>query len=200
MIVYVESNYVLQLALKQEYVSSAEAILELAEEGKIDLVMPAFALSEPFSTLTYRAQERILLYNSLMKQLAQLQRSQSQQQVVSTLQPLLDGWLRSNDVQELQAIAQRFLKVGKLIETTGEIFEQALGYQDQYDLSPQDSIIYAAVISDLRQRTNIEAKCFLSTNWKDFDYLGIRAELKTYNCVYISRFDNGVEFIKHDLS
>ena len=35
MIVYVESNFILEVALEQEQFSSAEAILKLVEENKI---------------------------------------------------------------------------------------------------------------------------------------------------------------------
>jgi hypothetical protein len=45
--VYVESNFVLQLALLQESHSSCEAILQLCEGDESRLVIPAFSLVEP---------------------------------------------------------------------------------------------------------------------------------------------------------
>lgn len=63
MIVYVESNFVLELALGQEQSASAEAILALAEAKKIELVVLGFALSEPFLWLFLM---RICLLMSLM--------------------------------------------------------------------------------------------------------------------------------------
>jgi len=47
MIVYVESNFILEMVLGQKYASAIESILQLAERGKIELTFPSFALCEP---------------------------------------------------------------------------------------------------------------------------------------------------------
>jgi predicted nucleic acid-binding protein len=91
-IVYVETNFVLQLALRQEEAGAADAILERAKRASIKLVLPAFSLSEPFSTLTYRALERRGIYNSLTQQLALLSRSEPHRPTASVLQQLLSMW------------------------------------------------------------------------------------------------------------
>src|SRR5881394_3448686 len=46
LIAYIESNFVLELALEQEEAPAAQKILELAEKGRIELAFPTFALSE----------------------------------------------------------------------------------------------------------------------------------------------------------
>ena len=56
--VYVESNFILELALEQEQSSSCDAILSLGERQDIRLVLPAFSLSEPYETLVRRAKDR----------------------------------------------------------------------------------------------------------------------------------------------
>lgn len=50
--VYVESNFVLQLALLQEFHASCEAIVNLCEAGCARLVIPAFSLIEPYRSST----------------------------------------------------------------------------------------------------------------------------------------------------
>ena len=40
MIVYVESNFILELAFDQDEASSCEDVLDLAEKGAISLVLP----------------------------------------------------------------------------------------------------------------------------------------------------------------
>jgi hypothetical protein len=50
MFVLAESNFVLELALRQEQFQHAERILELAEEKHIRLVVPACSLIEPYQT------------------------------------------------------------------------------------------------------------------------------------------------------
>lgn len=63
MIVYVETNFVLEIAREQEQVVSANKILALAEEGKIELAFPAFTLSEPFSTIIRQRTHNLCCYN-----------------------------------------------------------------------------------------------------------------------------------------
>ena len=75
MIVYVESNFVLELALLQEESASCEAILQLAENGAIKLAMPAFSLGEPYETLVRRHGERRGLVSKLESEFKQLRRS-----------------------------------------------------------------------------------------------------------------------------
>lgn len=55
MTVYVESNFVLELALQQEQTSAAESILNATARGEFRLALPAIALTEPFSTLEQRS-------------------------------------------------------------------------------------------------------------------------------------------------
>jgi len=47
MIVYVESNFVLELALLQKEQQSCEDILSLCEVGNVRLILPAMCLTEP---------------------------------------------------------------------------------------------------------------------------------------------------------
>jgi hypothetical protein len=56
--VYVESNFVLELALLQEQQASCEELLLLCEGRRIQLVIPACSLAEPYETLTRRHRQR----------------------------------------------------------------------------------------------------------------------------------------------
>jgi predicted nucleic acid-binding protein len=56
--VYVETNFVLELALLQEQHGSCGDLLRLCEEGRIQLVIPAYSLAEPYETLTRRHRQR----------------------------------------------------------------------------------------------------------------------------------------------
>jgi hypothetical protein len=47
MTAYVESNFVLELPLQQEECEDCSAIVELASQGRLVLVVPAFSLAEP---------------------------------------------------------------------------------------------------------------------------------------------------------
>lgn len=56
MIVYVESNFILEIVLKQQHAASAEAVLQLAEMGKIDLA----SFRHRWQTSQYPAQAKPL--------------------------------------------------------------------------------------------------------------------------------------------
>ena len=197
MIVYVETNFVLQLALRQEEAGAAEAILERARGNSVNLALPAFSLSEPYSTLAYRALERRTIYNSLKQQFALLSRSEPHQQTALAVQQLLLVWLdlEARETDLLHSAIVDLLMVSRAIQTEVRDIQQSARYQSLYALSPQDAIILSAIIRDLGTQDPDEAKCFISTNVKDFNDLGIRAELKSFNCRYIYRLADGLAFI-----
>lgn len=55
MIVYVESNFVLELAFLQEEHESCEELLSLSKSGDIHLVLPTFSIGEPYETWVRRS-------------------------------------------------------------------------------------------------------------------------------------------------
>lgn len=48
MIVYVETNFILEIVFEQEQVEATEKLLMLAEQGDIDIHFPAFSLIEHY--------------------------------------------------------------------------------------------------------------------------------------------------------
>jgi hypothetical protein len=88
-IVYVETNFLLQLAPGQEQAPAADDLLRLAEQRRCALVIPAFCLSEPFATLAQRERARRNLRSTLSEQLRQLRRSTPHQDAAAALEPLL---------------------------------------------------------------------------------------------------------------
>jgi hypothetical protein len=75
-------------------------------------------------------------------------------------------------------------------------------YQNNFDLSPQDSIIYSAIITDIKQRPTEEVKLFLSRDKKAFnkdDDRKIKADLSQYKCSYFGSFQNALGFINRQL-
>ena len=93
MIIYIESNFILEAALVQEESSYVNEIIELVDSGKIQLKYPLFALSEPFWTLVNRTTQRRNFNMSLTKHLNQLQRSS-----ISKHQEITALLIRTQDV------------------------------------------------------------------------------------------------------
>jgi hypothetical protein len=75
--VYVESNFVLQLALLQEFHANCDAIVKLCEAGRAQLVIPAFSLIEPYRTLGRHHAQRVRIKGDLDIELRQLARTSS---------------------------------------------------------------------------------------------------------------------------
>jgi hypothetical protein len=202
MIVYVESNFVLEIALEQEQISAAYAILTLAENGKIKLAIPSFALSEPFECIMRERRERNGLRLSLVKALSNLERSEPHKQIIRDLKPIVDI-LKVAHVRQLDLLHTTFNKlliVGECIECNAACFIEALQYQKSLDLSPQDSMIYSTMVADLKRRPQSEIKCFLSRDKRAFDSKhAIRTEQDANNCRYIGNFHQGLDFIQHAL-
>jgi hypothetical protein len=69
----------------------------------------------------------------------------------------------------------------------------------RYDMSAQDSIVLASVLSHLGDTKPAES-CFLNRNTKDFDRLAILEMLGEYDCKFFGRFDEGLHYIEARLA
>ncbi len=93
----------------------------------------------------------------------------------------------------------RLLNSASIIPLTADILKEAATYEAPYDLQPQDSIVYASVITHLREN-HLQIACFLNRNSKDFDSPNIVDELSGFNCRMIARFDQGLAFIQAQIA
>jgi hypothetical protein len=137
MIVYVESNFVLEIALQREEYSSAEAILSLAENNKIELRFPGFILSETFGALRYRRGKRLNLYRSLQTTLKDIKRSASLREAALSMESLI-GILENaleTDFDVLHSTLSRMLSKGKAVIIDQNVFQDALTRKNRLDLS-----------------------------------------------------------------
>lgn len=201
MMVYIESNFVLEIALEQEQSSAASSILFLAESCQIELAYPSFILSEPFESVVRARRERHTLQKSLVNVLNNLKRSEPHKQIMLNLEPAMSA-LEGAHVRQIELLHGTFaqlMDVGRCIYIDGSHFREALGYQYSMGLSPQDSIIYSAIVADLKKLPNEDAKCFLSRDRKAFGPINdssIKIELGKYNCRYIGSFTQGLDFLR----
>jgi hypothetical protein len=107
--------------------------------------------------------------------------------------------VRKTQMDALERTIERLLAVGPPAALDLATFRQARQYEAIYELSPQDAIIYAVVVAQLRQQDLAEAKCFISRD-KGFADPGIKAELGGFNCRYINNFRDGLSYIQHNLN
>jgi hypothetical protein len=196
-IVYVESNFCLELAFQQEEEAHAEEILTLAEAGKLELAFPQFAVCEPFSTLNRYDNERRKLLTQLNTHLSELNRSAPQQAVVAGAQPLVETLARigQDQADRLEAVIERMLNCGRSIALTATLFASARQFASQFDLSPQDAVVAASVLGDLLpQSAAADSHAFLSRNSNDFNPM--KGQFGDLGCRYIAKFEHGLQFIR----
>ncbi len=195
--IYVESNFVLELALLQEQHGSCEGVLGICEAGVANLLVPAYSLIEPYETLVRRHSQRKEMKRKLDAELRQITRSAAYSQRLARIQDLTLLLIDSADeeAKRLEQVRERFLKTAEVISLEVSVLIAASQYQRDHGLSPQDSVVYASVLSHLVQASPSES-CFLNKNSKDFDDPDLVEELKRRRCKMIPRFDQGYEYVR----
>ncbi len=126
MLTYIESNFVLEVVLDQEEANAANAILSLAESGKITLAVPVFALFEPSWTLSHREKERITLYRSLEQQFSQLRRSGLHQNLAIVLKDVISEMreIENKEMSAFDANLKRIFLAGNILATDKAILNR----------------------------------------------------------------------------
>ena len=201
MITYVESNFILEVALFQEESREANQILELAEQKRIELVFPTFSLSEPFSTITFRDINRKRLAEEMRRETDQLGRSRGKEGVASDLGEAAITLLEVTRTQtnNVESTEKRMLEAGRLIPLDKAIFQRGLDFEKDYGLDPKDAIIYASIISDLEPRPNEIEKCFVTRDRKLW-VPGMKSEMSRLRCSVLFSFRDALDFITNKLA
>ena len=201
MIVYVETNFILEMAFLQEEYESCEEILSHAREHKINLVIPAFSIGEPYETWVRRRSKRSDIQSQLAREMREITRSASYRGIGSQSNEYASLLVRSvdEDKRRLDDTLLAVLEASELIPIDLDTVKSAIEYQINQNLSPQDSIVYASVMGHLRSSA-AGPKCFLNRNSKDFLNPDIQDELKNCGCRLITRFADGLGFINSNLT
>jgi predicted nucleic acid-binding protein len=188
--IYVESNFVLEIALGQEYVSAAEAILARAERGEITLAVPWFSLAEPFSTVDKRSRDRKQFISQMKRQLQDLRRSQHRGIEVRTLELGTTRMTRIDisETDNLIRTVERILNAGTVISVDPQIFGRAMRDRTRFGLSPQDALVYASVIEHLFGTAAPGPHYFVTKDQDDFQDPGIARELSALSCELLFSF------------
>lgn len=200
MIVYVESNFVLELAYLQEQYEHCLALLRLAETKDIDLVLPAFSIGEPYEAWVRRSKHRRELRDQLEKTIRELSRSRPYQEATDEFQELTKVLLTSGEEEKrrLDDILERILQIVEVIPLGLSTIRAATTFQKRHSLSPQDAIVYASVLEHLASAP-VSPRCFITRNSKDFLNPDIEGELATCDCRLLTQFDNGLGYVRSRL-
>lgn len=198
MIVYVESNFVLELAFLQEKHESCSSFLSLSESGDIRLVLPAFSIGEPYETLERRAKQRRELHRQLSAAIRELSRSSPYRESAHEFRDITDLLIRSGEEENnrLNETLERILQTVEVIPIDSSTIRAAITLQKSRNLSPQDALIYASILDHLGKEESDSFGCFITKDAKDFATPDIKNDLEKYNCKLLTSFANGLEYVR----
>ena len=200
MIVYVESNFILELAYLQEEHEICERILLLAEQQSVSLFLSGFCIGEPYGAWVGRYRRRARIHDDLTRELKELARSQpyttsrDQFQEITKVLTISGG----EEKQRLDATVLRVLDTSNVIPLDHAVLEAAIELQSTRDLEPQDSIVYASVLAHLASETT-GSSCFITKNSKDFANPDIEADLAQRQCILCTSFGEGYGYLLKQL-
>jgi predicted nucleic acid-binding protein len=198
-IVYVETNFLLELAYLQERCGSCEEILRLATEKAITLVLPAFCAAEARSTSRRRVSDRQKFHSQLQDHIRVIVRSEPYRVLKDQFQQLLDALLSGGeDVRHgLEAAVSIAADFGEVISMNAHIINLAYAIELTYSLSPQDALVLASVQSHAEQHAG--PKCFVTQDVRDFSSQVVVRDLTATGCKVIVNFDDALAHIKNAL-
>jgi hypothetical protein len=197
MTVYTETNFVLELALERgEQVDCAE-LLALSRSGRIRVVLPSFSVGEPYEAWTRRTRQRAELSTRLQMELSELGRSQPYADTPDRFAEIFTvlGSSSQAEKERLDDVLTEMLDHAAVVPITGAVLREAKRAQIDLGLGPQDSIVFASILHDLRQAPPGE-KCFVTKNTRDFNTSPIRERLAEHDCRLLTRFSDALGFVR----
>jgi predicted nucleic acid-binding protein len=196
--VYVESNFVLELSLRQEDHAACQEILSLCESGGARLVIPAYCLMEPYETLGRRQAHRRDLKSTLDQQFRQIARTDLYRNQLGELERATTLLVKSanEDLSRLESVKSRLLGCAELAPLDSEVLGRAAVEQVARPLSAQDAVVYASILVHLER--SAEAGCFVTRD-ADFADREVKRELEERSCRVLIGFQAGLEFLRRPM-
>jgi predicted nucleic acid-binding protein len=192
-IVYVESNFILEAAALQEEHQACMDLLQLSEQGEIRLVIPAFALAEPIQTVHRRHAERMALQRGLNREINLLSRSvryEDRLRQAAEVVSILDE-SRREEQERLDDVLLRTTAAAEVIPLDAEVLLRARELRSEHDLRHADAIVLASVHVHLA-RESAAHSIFLQRDRKDFLSPDITAGLASHGCSMLGSFAAGI--------
>lgn len=198
--VFVESNFILELAFLQGQHLACGRILAGALAERYRLQVPQYALTEVFQTLRYRSNERAEQQGYFQREIEQ-HRRETDADLVDTdnLVRLLNNLLTERTTAQtarLYATTAQLVRVALGPPLTTEVLTEAQTVQARHGVSPQDALVYASVLAGLRLLPTEAPKLFITRNPRDFEQPLIIEELRVLNCRLMSNFQGAAQWLE----
>lgn len=198
MIVYLETNAILHIALKQQHRAITERFVGMGRKALIELRIPAIALAEAH----YPVRERESLTRQLISQSQELSRvmqgssAKAYANAVAAAN-VLESQMVSILGTERQSLQRSVCSLARAIASiplTGGIFAQAYRLMSELDLEDFDALICATIFEDAKQHSGAD-KVLLSYDARLV--AAIRPKCKQYKIKAFSDPQNCLNYILH---
>jgi len=200
-IVTVESNFVLEMALRQDEVADCEHLIMLARQGTIKLAIPACSLFEPDETLVRRRKQREAISQKLRDELRELARTEAFAHLGDPSMTVTRALAESSEIQAkaLDDAVVNLSRVATVIPLTGEVMRNAVNVPLVFSLSPQDSVVFASTDLYLKEQGSDE-KVFATKNSRDFLSDDVEDWFRRYNCKVLATFAATRQYVERALA
>lgn len=190
--VYAESNFVLEMVLEQEQHQACEELVSLASAGSIELVLPAFALLEPYQTIARREDDGKRFRDNLVAHAKQLERTAWIATDVPQLHTAAGLLLHAEQEtwKRFVGVRSKLLAVARMVALDSRALQDASALATQFDLELPDAVMLASVLGDANGQPS--QSIFINRNTKDFDDKDIKARLKGVGCDLVWKFEDGL--------
>ncbi len=184
-ILYLETNFLMSLALNQD--PDASALLEKAAQDRLlRLAIPQVCIMEAFATIKKRVEERATFQRCIKTEINQLKRSKTSP-VARQLLDELNQSLITNDeytnriLDDFQEATDRLASLGELFpvgrDSLKKSFADPLIKSKRERLVLPDNFILCNIIENASVHPS-EVKAFLSGNHRDFGTQVVQKALK----------------------
>ncbi|MGF1472932.1 MAG: PIN domain-containing protein [Rubrobacteraceae bacterium] len=202
MIVYAETNFVLELAFEQEEHESCRGLVAFAKEGEIELAVPAFCVGEAYARQIRRQRDRENLQRRLATELGELSRSPSYAGRLDEVREVTTLLVESAEEERrrLETVLGEIYETATLILLDEDVAREAQRQQANRGLGPQDALVYASILAHLKgsvaaDPTAEQRGCFVTRD-RDFADEDVRSDLDGLGCKLLFKFDTALEYVQ----
>jgi hypothetical protein len=182
--IFVETPFVLQLALRQEHAAFCTRLLDLADSGEIEIVVPLLALVEPLGTLRLRALKNIERNNRWRTEARDLARTNEPhyRQAAEALQDagLHTAQMDDEERRNLNEVITRLWKSVRVALPSATTFQTAFELESAKGQTGIDALAIASILEDARSAPPDARMGFFALDQKAVNAL-IRPDLSAAN-------------------
>lgn len=196
--VYVETTWLLDLALEQERMQASSFVLELAKDKKILLCLPEISLVEADQKIVRRRLQREALINQLYQEGRELIRTRDamyQSQAAAIDQDISQlRYISDFEREHFDATVRDISKFLTWLHLDDDSLQKSFNFENHYELSRLDALVYAVVRADAASDLASE-KCFIDYDG-DFKDSELKRDMTRLGITLLSSPESAEGFLK----